>query len=126
MLQNPGTFDRPRFLAADGIFRELRSEDPQRLVFLASGAFPWAERLRGGIRQLLKPLDPAGRAIYLSMLLGDQGEVTQEMRQNLARTGTSHLLVVNGLHLGMVAAVIFFLSFGSCGALPGCCCGSTW
>ena len=44
------------------------------------------------------------------MLLGDQGEVTQEMRHNLARTGTSHLLVVNGLHLGMVAAVIFFLA----------------
>ena len=45
------------------------------------------------------------------MLLGDQGEVTPEMRHNLARTGTSHLLVVNGLHLGMVAAVIFFLGF---------------
>jgi ComEC/Rec2-related protein len=45
------------------------------------------------------------------MLLGDQGEVTPLMRQNLARTGTSHLLVINGLHLGMVALVTYFLSF---------------
>ena len=56
-------------------------------------------------------MDPAGRAIYLAMLLGDQGEITQEMRQNFARTGTSHLLVINGLHLGMVALVTYFLSF---------------
>ncbi|MCX5894127.1 MAG: ComEC/Rec2 family competence protein [Deltaproteobacteria bacterium] len=109
ILHNPGTFDRPRFLAADGIFRELRLKDRGHLVFLATGSYPLAERLRGGIRQLLKPLAPDLQAIYLSMLLGDQGEVTQEMRHNLARTGTSHLLVVNGLHLGMVAAVIGFL-----------------
>ncbi len=109
-LQNPGAFDRARFLATDGIFRELRLKDRGHLVFLASGAYPLGERLRGGIRQLLKNLDPTLRAIYLSMLLGDQGEVTQEMRHTLARTGTSHLLVVNGLHLGMVAAVIYFLA----------------
>ena len=110
-LHNPGAFDRSRSLATDGIFRDLRLKGPTAdLVFLASGAaYPLGERLRGGIRQLLKPLDAGLRAIYLSMLLGDQGEVTPEMRRNLARTGTSHLLVVNGLHLGMVAAVIFFL-----------------
>ena len=60
---------------------------------------------------MLKGIDPAGRAIYLAMLLGDQGEITPAMRQNFARTGTSHLLVINGLHLGMVAAVTYFLSF---------------
>ncbi len=109
-LHNPGAFDRTRFLAADGIFRELRLKDRGHLVFLATGHYPLGERLRGGIRHLLQGLDPALRAIYLSMLLGDQGEVTPEMRHNLARTGTSHLLVVNGLHLGMVAAVIFFLA----------------
>ena len=111
-LHNPGAFDRPRSLATDGIFRDLRLKGDGDLVFLASGAsYPLGERLRGGIRQLLKPLQPELRAIYLSMLLGDQGEVTPEMRRNLARSGTSHLLVVNGLHLGMVAAVVFF--FGS-------------
>jgi competence protein ComEC len=89
----------------------MRLKERSDLVFLAEDAgYPLGERLRGGIRQVLKGLDPNLRAIYLSMLLGDQGEVTPEMRHNLARTGTSHLLVVNGLHLGMVAAVIFFLS----------------
>ncbi len=108
-LHNPGAYDRLRSLAMDGIFRDMRLQGDGDLVFLASGAsYPLGERLRGGIRQLLKPLPPELRAIYLSMLLGDQGEVTPEMRLSLARSGTSHLLVVNGLHLGMVAAVVFF------------------
>jgi competence protein ComEC len=112
MLQNPGTFNRPRYLAADSIFREMRLPDPDHLFFLAGPeAYPLGERLRGGIRQLLRGMNPECRAIYLAMLLGDQGEVTPAMRQNLARTGTSHLIVINGLHLGMVAAVTFFLSF---------------
>jgi competence protein ComEC len=112
MLLNPGTFNRPRYLAADGLFREIRPPDPQHLTFLtSSAAYPLGEKLRGGIREQLQALDTACRAIYLAMLLGDQGEITPAMRRNFARTGTSHLLVINGLHLGMVAAVTYFLCF---------------
>ena len=119
MLLNPGTFNRPRFLAADGLFREVRLSDSQHLVFLAETQdYPWAERLRGGIRERLRELDPAGRAILMAMLLGDQGEITQAMRRNFSRTGTSHLLVINGLHLGMVALVTYFLSFGLLRCFP--------
>jgi competence protein ComEC len=112
MLQNPGTFNRPRYLAAEGIFREVRLLEPRHLIFLAAtDAQPLGERLRGGIRRQLRSLDPTSRAMYLAMLLGDQGEITPAMRANFARTGTSHLLVINGLHLGMVAAVTYFLAF---------------
>jgi competence protein ComEC len=117
-LKNPGAFDRARFLAADGIFRELRLRDAEDLVFLAAGRPPLRERLRGGIRRLLKELPSKLGAIYLAMLLGDQGEITPEIRQALARTGTSHLLVVNGLHLSMVAAVVYFLIFWSLRRFP--------
>jgi hypothetical protein len=44
--QNPGTFDRPRYLATDGIFREMRLRDRDRLVFLAGAeAYPLGEKL---------------------------------------------------------------------------------
>jgi ComEC/Rec2-related protein len=112
MLHNPGTFNRSRYLAADGLFLEVRPSDPHYLTFLTStAAYPLGEKLRGGIREQLRSLDPACRAIFLAMLLGDQGEITPEMRRNFARTGTSHLLVINGLHLGMVATVTYFLCF---------------
>jgi competence protein ComEC len=112
MLLNPGTSDRPRQLAAEGIFRQMYVKEPDQVVFVASEeASSLAERLRGGIRSLLKELPPDNEAIYLSMLLGDQGKVTPEIRQNLSRTGTSHLLVINGMHLGAVAAISFALVF---------------
>jgi competence protein ComEC len=111
-LQNPGAPDRPRHLAADRIFREVNLKETGDLVVLvSSGPPPLRERLRGGIRKLLDEMEPVLRAFNLAMLLGDQGEITPDIRRNLARTGTSHLLVINGMHLGMVAAVVFFLSF---------------
>jgi competence protein ComEC len=117
-LNNPGVFNRGRYLAAEGIFRELRVRDPGKLLFLASDVPPLRERLRGGIREVLKTMAPELRAVYLAMLLGDQGEITPEMRQEFARTGTSHLLVINGLHLSMVAAVTYFLSFWALRRVP--------
>jgi competence protein ComEC len=111
-LKNPGSFDRARYLAADGIFRVASLRQPGDLIVLANaGASPLRERLRGSIRGLLQELPPAARAIYLAMLLGDQGEITPEMRQAFSRTGTSHLLVINGMHLGAVALVTYFLCF---------------
>ncbi|MDD2901012.1 MAG: ComEC/Rec2 family competence protein [Syntrophales bacterium] len=112
VLKNPGSFDRARYLAADGIFRVGSLRRPEDLIVLANaGASPLRERLRGSIRRLLEKLPQAPRAMYLAMLLGDQGEITPEMRQAFSRTGTSHLLVINGMHLGAVAAVAYFLCF---------------
>jgi competence protein ComEC len=111
-LKNPGSFHRVRYLAADGIFRNASLRQPEEMIVLANaGASPLRERLRGSIRGLLAALPPAARAIYLAMLLGDQGEITPEMRQAFSRTGTSHLLVINGMHLAAVAAVTYFLCF---------------
>jgi len=111
-LLNPGAVDRPRQLAAEGIFRQMYLKDADHVVFVAEDhALPLAERLRGGIRSLLGKMSPNAEAMYLSMLLGDQGKVTPEMRQNLSRTGTSHLLVINGMHLGAVAAITYGLVF---------------
>ncbi len=112
VLLNPGALDRPRQLAAEGIFRQMYLRDPAQVVFVASEQAPsLAEKLRGGIRSLLQEMSPDMEAIYLSMLLGDQGKVIPEMRRNLSRTGTSHLLVINGMHLGAVAAVTYGMVF---------------
>ena len=112
MLRNPGGFDRPQHLAADGIFRTASLRTAEDLVILANaGTPPLGERLRGSIRELLKELPRVPRAMYLAMLLGDQGEITPELRQAFSRTGTSHLLVINGLHLSTVAMVAYFLCF---------------
>jgi competence protein ComEC len=118
-LLNPGLWNQPRHLAAEGIYRQMHMSDPTRLIFLSSKEAPsLAEHLRGGIRRLLQGMAPTTRAMYLAMLLGDQGEVTPQMRQHFSRTGTSHLLAISGLHLGALAAVTYFLVFGILKCFP--------
>ena len=111
-LKNPGAWNRPRQLAAEGIFRQMHLSEAARLVIQASPEVPSpVEGLRIGVRRLLEDLAPATRALYLAMLLGDQGEVTQEMRRQFSRTGTSHLLAISGLHLGALAGLTYLLVF---------------
>lgn len=111
LLANPGAFHRPRQLAMEGIYRTLTLKDPAALVQLAGAEPPLRERLRGGVRTLLGNLSPEARAMYRALLLGEQGELTPAMRQAFSRTGTSHLLAISGLHLGMAAALTFGLGF---------------
>jgi competence protein ComEC len=110
-LKNPGAFQQARHWAAEGIFRQVSvRQEGDFLALKGEEAYPLGERLRGGIRRLLKDRDEVTRSLYLAMLLGDQGEITPARRQAFSRTGTSHLLVINGLHLSMVAAAVYFLA----------------
>lgn len=112
VLQNPGVWNRPRQLAAAGIFRQMHLYEAASLVFQASPEGPsLLERVRLGVRGLLQDRAPTTRAMYLAMLLGDQGEVTQEMRRQFSRTSTSHLLAISGLHLGALAGLTYLLVF---------------
>ncbi len=54
---------------------------------------------------------PRDRAAVLgATLLGERGNLTHEQRARFVRSGTVHLLVVSGLHVGLLAgALVFFL-----------------
>jgi competence protein ComEC len=47
--------------------------------------------------------------IVKALILGDKTEIPQEIRQNFALSGTAHILAVSGLHVGIIAAIIFWL-----------------
>jgi competence protein ComEC len=50
-------------------------------------------------------------AIMLSaMITGDRTNLTHSLRTGFERTGSFHMLVVSGLHLGIVATCIFWIS----------------
>lgn len=105
---NPGAFPRSRYWASQEIYRHGRLKEPTDLLILASRKpLGLRERFREGFRRLLAPLDQLSRAMYLTLILGDQGEVSREMRQAFGRTGTSHLLAISGLHLGALAGLGF-------------------
>ena len=108
-LNNPGASNRQRYLAAVGVGGQARFRSPGDLVVLAAAeGLPLRERQRQEFRELLKGMRPVPRAIYLSLILNDQGEINPEMRTAFARTGTTHILSIGGLHMGFLAATVFF------------------
>ncbi len=62
----------------------------------------------------LLDLERDERAIVKAMLLGWRGEISGELRGDYSRAGASHLLAISGLHVGIVAMLVWWL----CWLLP--------
>ncbi|MDX9708317.1 MAG: DNA internalization-related competence protein ComEC/Rec2 [Trichloromonas sp.] len=106
----PGEFDYPRHLAYRGIFATAHLTDTRELAVFADppGAEPTPSRLR---ERLGAAIDQAvsGEAAPLvrALVIGDKSLFRQEDRERLARGGVSHLFAISGLHLGLIAALLY-------------------
>jgi competence protein ComEC len=108
---NPGAFDYRGYLRDRGISAQL-SVRSDRLERLPGFSGTWQSRMRNRIRDAvlaqihrLWPRDDA--ALLSAMLVGERSLVGREARFDFQRSGTYHLLVVAGLHLGIIAGFIF-------------------
>jgi DNA internalization-related competence protein ComEC/Rec2 len=111
---NSGQSDPWRALASEGI-RYSGSTKHNTLVPLdiprPSAALAALDHLRQDARQWLQThaRQAETRALFLALLLGDRSEITPKLREDFARTGTSHLLAISGLHLALVGGCFFWL-----------------
>ncbi|MCI0518480.1 MAG: ComEC/Rec2 family competence protein, partial [Woeseiaceae bacterium] len=53
--------------------------------------------------------DDAARAVLLAVTIGARQDISRAQWDKYARTGTSHLMAISGLHIGLAAAGIFLL-----------------
>ncbi|MFJ2389751.1 DNA internalization-related competence protein ComEC/Rec2 [Pseudomonas koreensis] len=105
-LLNPDAFDYEAWLLAQRIGATGTIKDGQRL---AEASWAWRDR----IRQRLLGANAQGRAGTLAALvLGDGSGLSREDWQILQDTGTVHLLVISGQHIGLLAAVMYLLVAG--------------
>ncbi|MHA3738893.1 DNA internalization-related competence protein ComEC/Rec2 [Pseudomonas sp. Eth.TT006] len=105
-LLNPDAFDYEAWLLAQRIGATGTIKDGQRL---AEAHWAW----RDSIRQRLLEVDAQGRGGALAALvLGDGSGLSREDWQILQDTGTVHLLVISGQHIGLLAAVMYLLVAG--------------
>ena len=108
---NPGEFDPRPILRARGIRLRLAVDDPSGVWADPTGEdWPWTRRL-GAIRawsarRLASGLDPAVAPLASALLLGRREAVDPEVNDAFARTGTTHLLAISGLHLQVLAVVL--------------------
>lgn len=105
-LLNPAGFDSQAWLLSRriGATGSVKAGE-----LLAETAGSW----RQPIRQRLQAVDAQGREGTLAaLILGDTSAVPRDDWQTLQATGTVHLLVVSGQHVGMLAAMVYGLIAG--------------
>lgn len=114
-LVNPGGFDYERWLFTRGIGATGYVRGEGRLLHRPSPATLawWRSRFEGGLVALL----PEGRArgVMVALATGSRHHLDDAATELFQATGTSHLMAISGLHVGLVAGLVFALA----GRMPG-------
>ena len=113
-FMNPGGFDYETWLLRKNIQLTgyVRQAAPDNAVDHGSAPRGYlSERLRHAVSKRLDELpaaSPSGLARALS--IGDRSRLGATERGLLQQTGTGHLIAISGLHLSMIAIVVYFLA----------------
>ena len=120
-FNNPGGYDYVRSQAERGINARAYVADDRFVVKLAltSDAFPMSvlKTARSGLERfrqrallwLQGNLPPDVAAFYAGLLLGYQNLLADSWMEDLNRAGVTHLLSISGLHMGLVALLVFWI-----------------
>lgn len=109
---NPGSYNREAYLfrqdyVATGYVR--KSEQNIRLGASPPSVALLVTSLRHGLLSRLQPLLEQARHknLILALILGERSQLDQQQWDLFTATGTNHLFVISGLHIGLVALLCF-------------------
>jgi len=114
IYQNPGSFDFRRWMESVEDITYVGTIKSPHLVEKSTGrgaptlALLFRKtrlRLLEGIDRLYPPWSAEGRdgAVLKAVLLGDRSSLDSDTIENFRKTGLYHLLVISGLHVGLLA-----------------------
>jgi len=115
--RNPGEFDFRSYLAREDVHRALILRYPEngavvshgggnRLVWAAQKSRNWMETtLRRGLEY-----SPDVTSSINGMVLGLRHQTSEDIEEPFQQTGTLHLFAVAGLHVGIVARLLWILA----------------
>jgi competence protein ComEC len=114
---NPGEYDVRSALRAEGIRLRMGVGEPQGIQPDPDGpTWPWTRWLgrarTWSQRRLAERLRPDVAPLATALVLGRRGQLDPDLGDAFARTGTSHLLAISGLHLQVLATTLFVVAQG--------------
>ena len=110
---NPGGFDFEGWLYRQGI-GAIGYVDPNAHSYRVHGAPMRAiDRLRRAVVERLDELlpDDEASAVLMAISVGARHRITRDQWDAYAATGTSHLMAISGLHVGLAAGSAYLLSW---------------
>jgi len=110
---NPGQFDYSSYLRAQGVRTIIFADHPDQIRRLKKGyggnPRRWSTQLRDECDDLFaQNLSARVSPIASALLLGDRTHMTDDIREAFTRSGTMHVLAISGLHVGILAGLIWF------------------
>lgn len=118
---NPGLFQFGEYLRRQGIVAEATVSKPEdvtkigRYPSVLREVYAWREKVRIAAHQSLRD---APLAIFLAMMIGETGYLTNNIRDHFMASGITHILSISGSHLGLLAIVVFPLARWGILSLP--------
>lgn len=106
-LANAHGFDRDRWYVRAKIAATGYVVRGERLPAGAATAF--VDPAREALRDRLGDLGLVNGGVLTALTLGDAAAIARHDLARFQRTGTMHLLVISGLHIGVVTACAFFV-----------------
>jgi competence protein ComEC len=115
-FNNPGAFDFAKMMRRQGIGAWGYVQDKSAITLLRKktlgGLRQKMESFRKRIRDLIvRNVSSPQREILLAMSIGAKNAIPDDVREDFNKTGTSHILAISGLHVGMIGAIAFLLFF---------------
>jgi competence protein ComEC len=120
----PGSYDLQRDAYFSGIGAVGYSYGAARRVAGPpdEAAGGWRQRLRAlrsaMARRITAVLPGSTGGVAAALITGKRGAVAEEVKEAFRNSGLSHLLAIAGLHLGLVAAFVFFTVRGGLALIP--------
>ncbi len=88
----------------------------------AEAAPTWQQRLNAArqamVERTLAALPGPAGAIAAALLTGEQGAIPPAVLEAMRDSGLAHLLSISGLHIGLVASLVFFAVRGGLALVP--------
>lgn len=103
----PGDYDgrRPLFFQKIDAVGYVRGEMYKTAL---KTAIPFKNMLDSFRQNLSVQIDEHTRPLGAALLTGIRDNLAEETRQNFRESGLAHLLAISGLHVGMVAGLVYF------------------
>lgn len=109
-FHNPGGFDYKSYMENDDVWGNLyvRKGD---FCLVSAGERTRIDRMRCFVEAFIDRSSSTteGKEILKALITGNKKGIPEDLRNDFARTGTSHLLAISGLHVGMVAGFSFMV-----------------
>jgi competence protein ComEC len=109
---NPGGFDYERWLFQQGISATGYVREDRRNRRLGNQPPLFTDGFRSTVADYFdtRVHPPPGLALVRALTIGDDGAINAEQWDVLRATGTTHLMVISGTHVSLVAGLVFWLT----------------